>query len=129
MQAGVQVMGNDAAIAAAGLQGNFQLHTMQPLIARNLLEQVRLLAGATRMFTEKLVAGIEPDRERIAAGAEQSLSLATALAPLVGYDRAAEIAKRAQAEGKSVRQVAREEQLLPDDVLERLLDPRRQTER
>jgi fumarate hydratase class II len=129
MQAAVQVIGNDAAIAAAGLQGNFQLNTMQPLIARNLLEQVRLLSGATLMFTEKLLSGIEPDRERLAAGAEQSLSLATALAPLVGYDRAAEIAKRAEAEGKSVRQVAREEKLLPDDVLERLLDPRRQTER
>jgi fumarate hydratase class II len=129
MQAAVQVIGNDAAIAAAGLYSNFQLNTMQPLIARNLLEQIALLAAATRMFSGKLVSGIEPDRERIAAGAERSLSLATALAPLVGYDRAAEIAKRAEAEGKSVRDIARAEKLLPDDVLERLLDPRRQTER
>jgi len=129
MQAAVQVIGNDAAIAAADLYSNFQLNTMQPLIARNLLEQIRLLSGATAMFTEKLIAGIEPHRERLAAGAERSLSLATALAPLVGYDRAAEIARRAETEGKSVRQVASEDKLLPDDVLERLLDPRRQTER
>jgi fumarate hydratase class II len=129
MQAAVQVIGNDLAIAAAGLYSNFQLNTMQPLIARNLLEQIRLLAGAARMFTEKMIVGIEPDRERLAAGAERSLSLATALATLVGYDRAAEIAKRAEAEGKSIREVAGEEKLLPDDVLDRLLDPRRQTER
>jgi fumarate hydratase class II len=129
MQAAVQVIGNDMAIAAACLYSNFQLNTMQPLIARNLLEQIKLLSNAASMFNAKLLAGVEPDRERLAASAERSLSLATALAPLIGYDRAAEIAKRAEAEGKSIREVASEEKLLPHDALERLLDPRRQTER
>ena len=81
------------------------------------------------VFTDKLLSGIVPDRKLLAAGAERSLSLATALAPLVGYDRAAEIARRAEAENKNIRQVAGEEKLLPEDVLDRLLDPKRQTER
>jgi fumarate hydratase class II len=128
IQAAVQVIGNDAAISAAGLYGNFQLNAMQPLIARNLLEQIGLLANSTAIFTDKLVSGIEPALERLAANAGMSLSLATALIPCIGYERAAEIAKRAEAEGRSVGEIAREEKLLPDEELDRLLDPRRLTE-
>jgi fumarate hydratase class II len=128
IQACAQVIGNDAAITAGGFFGHFELNTMQPLIARNLLEQIFLLAAGARVFADKLVAGLEADRERIASLVEQSISLATALAPRIGYDRAAEIAKRAAAEKRMVREIALEEQVLPVDELDELLDPRRQTE-
>jgi len=128
IQACVQIIGDDAAITAGGFLGHLELNTMQPLIARNLLEQIALLAAGARVFADKLVAGIEPDRDRIAALVDRSLSLATALAPRIGYDRAAEIAKRAAAEGKTVREIALEEQVLPADELDALLDPERQTE-
>jgi fumarate hydratase class II len=127
IQAACQVIGNDAAISVAGLYGNFQLNTMQPLIARNLLEQIALLANATAIFTDKLISGIEPDRERLAATAERSLSLATALVPRIGYERAAEIARRAEAEDRSVREVAAEEGLMAEEELDRLLDPESMT--
>jgi fumarate hydratase class II len=128
IQAAAQVVANDAAIAVGGLLGHFQLNAMQPLIARNLLEQIQLLTNGATIFTDRLISGLEPDRERIASLVEESLSLATALAPHVGYERAAEIAKRASVEGKRVREIARQERLLPDDELDRILDPRRQTE-
>jgi fumarate hydratase class II len=128
IQASAQVIGNDTAIAVGGMLGHFQLNAMQPLIARNLLEQIHLLTGGARVFSEKLLRSLEPDRSRIAALVDKSLSLATALAPAIGYDRASEIAKRASDEGKTVREVAIEESVLPEDELDRLLDPRRQTE-
>jgi fumarate hydratase class II len=127
IQAAVQVIGNDAAISVAGLYGNFQLNAMQPLIARNLLEQIELLASSTAIFSDRLISGIEPQRQRLAAMAGMSLSLATALVPRIGYERAAEIAGRAEAEGRSVRDVAAEEQLMPEEELDRLLDPERLT--
>jgi fumarate hydratase class II len=128
IQASAQVMGNDTAIAVGGMLGHFQLNAMQPLIARNLLEQIHLLTGSARIFREKLLKGLEPDRSRIAALVGHSLSLATALAPALGYERASEIAKRASDEGKTVRDVAMEESVLPEDELNRILDPGRQTE-
>jgi len=128
IQVGAQVIGNDAAITVGGMLGHFQLNAMQPLIARNLLEQIRLLTRGTALFTDKLVSGIRANRDRIASLAEQSLSLATALAPHIGYDRAAEIAKRASAEGKTIREIALEEGMLSQAELDRILDPRRQTE-
>ena len=123
-----QVIGNDTAITLGGLYGNFELNVMMPLIARNLLEQIALLSGATRVFADKLVAGLEARREAIAARNEQSLALATALAPRVGYDRAAEIAKASWKTGRTVRELARERAVLPEDELEQALDLRRQTE-
>jgi len=123
-----QVIGNDTAITLGGLYGNFELNVMMPLIARNLLEQIALLSGATRVFADKLVAGLEARREAIAARNEQSLALATALAPRIGYDRAAEIAKASWKTGRTVRELARERGVLPDDELEQALDLRRQTE-
>jgi len=118
-----QVVGNDAAIAAGGMMGNFQLNTMLPLIARNLLRQVDLLARGTEMFTHRLLAGVKADRKRIESLNERSLSLATALTPVVGYNMAAEIAKEAHRTGKTVREVALEKKILPEEELERLLDP------
>ena len=127
IQAAAQVVGNDAAITVGGMLSHFQLNAMQPLIARNLLEQIKLLTASTTIFNERLLRGLEPDRDRIASLVGRSLSLATALAPRIGYERAAEIAKRASAEGKTVRDIAHDEQVLPGDELDRVLDPRRQT--
>jgi fumarate hydratase class II len=123
-----QVIGNDAAITLAGLNGNFELNIMLPLIAKNLLEQISLLANASQNFAEKLVAGIQADRKRIADLNEKSLALATALAPVIGYDRAAEIAKEAYATGKTVREIARARKILPDTELDAILDLKKQTE-
>ncbi len=123
-----QVIGNDAAITLGGLSGNFELNVMLPLIARNLLEQIRLLASATRNFSERLVEGLRVNRTRIEAQNEASLALATALAPHIGYDRAAEIAKESHRTGRTVREIAREWRVLPEEELERALDLRRQTE-
>jgi len=122
-----QVIGNDAAISLGGLYGNFQLNTMLPLIARNLLEQVRLLAAACDSFNVRLLDGLRADRERIEALKERSLALATSLAPVVGYDLAAEIAKEAHRTGRTVGEVARERKVAGEEELEQLLDPRKQT--
>jgi fumarate hydratase class II len=125
LQVCCQVVGNDAAIAAAAGLGNFELNAAQPLIARNLIESVKLVANGVTVFNEKMIGGLEPDRARIEAGVEQSLALATALVPSIGYDRAAEVARVAEAEGKTVRQVAREKELIPAEELDRLLDHKR----
>jgi len=123
-----QVIGNDTAITLGGLYGNFELNVMMPLIARNLLEQIELLSAAAVMFAEKLVAGLTARREDIAARNERSLSLATALAPAIGYDRATQIARASHQSGRTVRELAREQQILPDEELDRVLDLKRQTE-
>ncbi len=127
LMACAQVIGNDAAITVGGIKGNFELNTMLPLIARNLHEQLRLLAAAVEMFTEKLVVALRAHRDKIARMNEQSLALATALAPHIGYDKAAEIAKESHRTGKTVREIATEWQVLPADELERALDLKRQT--
>jgi fumarate hydratase class II len=101
---------------------------MLPLIARNLLEQIRLLASAAENFAGRLVEGLRVNRARIEAQNEASLALATALVPHIGYDRAAEIAKESHRTGRSVREIARERAGLPEEELERALDLRRQTE-
>lgn len=128
IQAAAQVIGNDTAITMGGLYGQFQLNAMQPLIARNLLEQISLLAGASGVFAAKLVSGLEVNRDHIAAVLDSSAAPATALAPHIGYEKTAKLVARARNEGKTVREIAREEEVLPDEVLDRLLDPRRQTE-
>ena len=128
VQAAAQVIGNDAAITLGGLYGHFQLNAMQPLIARNLLEQVELLASASDVFSTKLVAGLDVNQEHVAGVLEQSTALATALAPHIGYDETAEIVNRARHEGRTIREVALEENVLPVVELDRVLDPRGQTE-
>jgi fumarate hydratase class II len=124
----VQVFGNDAAVALAGQRGPFELNTMMPLIARNLLEQIELLAAAIDNFREKLLSGLEPDRERIAALNERSLALATGLVPLLGYDRAAAIVKEAWSTNRTIREVALARGVASPEDLDRLLDLRAQTE-
>jgi len=123
-QVSAQVIGNDTAITVGGLQGHFELNVFVPLIARNLLESIRLLAAAARLFAEKCVDGIEANRETAERYAELTLSAATALNPYVGYDKASEIVKEAVASGRSLREVARDAGV-PEDVLDKALDYRR----
>jgi fumarate hydratase class II len=105
-QVAAQVIGNDQAIAIGGMQGHFELNVFVPLMARNLLQSIKLLASACRLLDEKCVAGIEANREQCESYAELTLSAATALNPYIGYDKAAEIVKKASATGKSLREVA-----------------------
>ena len=123
-----QVIANDAAITLGGLYGNFELNVMLPLIARNLHEQIILLANGCEMFCDKLLSGLKANREAIASKNEYSLSLATALAPHIGYDAAADIAKESYRTGRSVREIARERKLMDEKKLESVLDLHRQTE-
>jgi fumarate hydratase class II len=123
-QVAAQVIGNDAAITIGGLQGHFELNVFVPLMARNLLQSIKLLASASRLLGERCVAGIEANREQCESYAELTLSAATALNPHIGYDRASEIVKRAAASGRSLREVAREEGV-SDDVLDEALDYRK----
>jgi len=101
-----QVLGNDVAIGVGAASGNFELNVFQPLVAHNLLQSLRLLADGMASFERHCAAGIEPDRARIAALLERSLMLVTALAPHIGYERAAEIAKKAHRDGSTLREAA-----------------------
>lgn len=123
-----QVVGYDAANTLGGLGGYFELNLMMPLLAHNTLQSTLLLANATRNFADRCVAGIEVDAEQCGSLVERNLSLGTALAPAIGYDRAAEIAKEAQRSGMTVREVALVLEVLPEEELDALLDPQRMTE-
>lgn len=107
-QVSAQVIGNDVAITAGGMQGNFELNVMIPMMGRNLLESIALLASATRLLADRCVSGIEPNVEMATRHAESTLATATALNPHIGYDRASEIVKEATASGRTLREVARE---------------------
>jgi fumarate hydratase class II len=122
-----QVMGNDVTITVAGQSGNFQLNVMLPVIAANLEQSMELLANGCDALAENAIAGLAPNRERIAEQVSRNPILATALNPLIGYDRAAEIAKRAYREKRAVFDVAREMTEIDDNELRRLLDPLRMT--
>ncbi len=128
MQVCAQVVGNDATISLGGLSGNFELNVMMPVMAHNLLSSIDLLANAATQFSNRCVKGLQANRERCESLVEESLAMCTALAPVIGYDRAAQIAKEAYQNGRTVRQVADEQQTLPAEELERLLDPRPMTE-
>jgi fumarate hydratase class II len=108
IQVGDQVIGNDAAITAAGSQGQFELNVRVPLIARNLLDQIKLLGAACRLLDEKVIRDVEPNHENLRAAAEGTLATATALNPYIGYDKATEIVKTAAESGRPLREVARE---------------------
>jgi fumarate hydratase class II len=123
-----QVQGNDLAVSLGGQWGSFELNTMLPLIAHNLLESIALLANAAGNFATACVAGITADRERCEGLVEQSLAMVTVLAPVIGYDRAAQIAKTAHQQRRTVREVLLAEQVLPEAEVARLLDARRMTE-
>ena len=122
-QVAAQVIGNDAAITAGGMQGHFELNVFVPLLARNLLDSVTLLGSATRLLAEKCVDGIIANREVCEGYAELTLSAATALNPYIGYDAATEIVKEAASTGRSLREVARERGVA-EDVLDKALDYR-----
>jgi fumarate hydratase class II len=107
-QVAAQVIGNDQAIAVGGMQGHFELNVFVPMMARNLLQSIRLLASASRLLADRCVEGIEANRETCERYAELTLSAATALNPHIGYDRATEIVKEAAASGRSLREVARD---------------------
>lgn len=123
-----QVIGHDAAIVQCGLGGSFELNVMMPLIAYNLLESAQLLSSVSRVFADRCVRGITANADRASETLERNLSLSTALAPRIGYDKAAAISKAAFASGRTIREVAREMKVLPEDVLEALLDVRRMTD-
>ena len=127
IQAGAQVLGNDATISFAGTFGNFELNTMLPVTAYNLLQSIELLTRASRVFTARCLAGLEADRAKCEGNIEQSLAMCTALAPVIGYDQAAKIAKLAYESGRTVRQVAVEISGLPPARLNELLNPASQT--
>ena len=122
------VIGNDACITWAGANGNFELNVMMPVMAHNLLESIRLLASACDMFTEKCVVGIVANEERCRELVELSMSMVTSLAPKIGYDRAAEIAKESAKTGRTVRELCLEKQVLPVAELNAALDPVGMTE-
>ncbi|MBX5475701.1 MAG: class II fumarate hydratase [Clostridia bacterium] len=123
-----QVFGNDVAITTAGQHGNFELNVMMPVLAYNLLQQIDLLAASADNFDRQCIRGLKADRERAESLVEQSLAMVTVLAPVIGYDRAAEIAKKSYETRRTVRELVMEAGILPEDEVNRLLDPRRQTE-
>jgi fumarate hydratase class II len=123
-QVAAQVVGNDAAITVGGMQGHFELNVFVPLIARNLLDSIKLLAAASRLLAEKCVDGIEANREQNERYAELTLSAAAALNPYIGYDKVAEIVKEAAASGRSLREVARDAGV-EESVLDEALDYRK----
>ncbi|HXF57031.1 MAG TPA: class II fumarate hydratase [Actinomycetota bacterium] len=120
-----QVMGNDVAVALAGSQGNFELNVFKPVIARNFLHSARILADVCRTFREFCVKGIRPNRERIAELVSRSLMLVTTLTPRIGYDKAAEIAKKAHQEGKTLKEAALELGYLTAAEFDELVRPER----
>jgi fumarate hydratase, class II len=123
-----QVIGNDTTITWAGANGNFELNVMMPVMAHNLLESIRLLANVVAVFCDKCVRGIVANDERCRELIELSMALVTSLAPKIGYDRAAEIAKESAKTGRTVREIARERKVLPERELERAFDPVKMTE-
>jgi fumarate hydratase class II len=128
MMVAARVMGNHTTITVAGSRGNFELNVMMPVLADALLESITLLANMARTFTDRCISGIEANEARARELLEKNPSIATALNPYIGYDRAAEVAKQAAREGRSVRDVVREKELLPADQLDEALNVRDMTE-
>ena len=121
-QVAAQVFGNDVTVAMCGAMGNFELNVFMPVIARNLLESIHLLASASRLLAEKCVEGLQPDAERARALVEQSFPIVTALVPAIGYDLCAEISKEAFKSGRSIREVVLERGLMDEKALDEALD-------
>jgi fumarate hydratase class II len=128
IQVGAQVIGNDAAVTFSGTYGCFELNTMMPVAAHNLLQSIELLTSASWVFAKRCVSGLEADAQKCEGNIEQSLAMCTALAPVIGYDKAAKIAKVAYESGRTVREVAIETSGLDKNKIAELLDARSQTE-
>jgi fumarate hydratase class II len=127
VQVCAQVFGNDTAVYWGGATGQLDLNVMMPMIAHNVLESIRLLSNVMHVFQNKCIAGITANREHAAELVEQSMALVTSLAPIIGYDRAAEIAKESVKTGKTVRTLCREKKVLPEDQLTAALDAEEMT--
>lgn len=123
-----QVIGNDVTITVGGQAGNFELNVMKPVMAYNLLQSIDIVSRGVAVFTERCVKGIEADEKRCEESIEKSLAMCTALAPHIGYDAAARIAKEAFSSGRTVREIAIEKRVLSPDKLKEVLDPRAMTE-
>jgi fumarate hydratase class II len=126
LMACAQVIGHDATITWSCAVGNFELNVMMPVIAYDLIESIQLLSAVSRNFADRAVQGLEADKERITSLVEQSLAMATVLAPVIGYDRATALVKEAFQTGRTVREVATEKSGIAEDELNRLLDPETQ---
>jgi len=124
-----QVVGNDAAIAAGAAEGQIDLNLYKPVLASNFLQSAKLLANGSEVFAEKFVAKLDADRAHCAERVEQSMALATALNPAIGYDKASKVAKQALAEDKTVKEVVVTEGYLSEAEAEEVLDPAKMTER
>jgi fumarate hydratase class II len=123
-----QVMGNDVAVNFGGAGGNFELNVYLPMMADNLLSSIQLLAGASTAFTDRCVAGIEANADRCLESVERNLAICTALAPAIGYDKAASLSKLAFKTNRSIREVALDDGVLEADELDALLDFHAMTE-
>ena len=117
-----QVMGNDVTVAVAGQSGNFQLNVMLPLVAYNVLQSASLLAAASRVLADKAIKGFKVNEAKLAEALDRNPILVTAMNPVIGYEKGAAIAKKAYAEGRPIREVAREQTDLTEAELDRLLD-------
>jgi fumarate hydratase class II len=124
-----QVVGNDAAVSAGAAEGQIDLNLYKPVIAHNFLQSAELVANGSETFAEKFVAKLEADREHCAERVQQSMALATALNPAIGYDKASKVAKRAMAEDETIREVVLAEGYLDEDEVDDVLDPANMTER
>ncbi len=122
-QVAAQVIGNDTAITIGGQSGNFELNVMMPMMSDNLLESIRLISRVCDVFVGKCITGIDADEQRCGETIERSLAMCTSLAPIIGYDEAASIAKEAYASGSTVREVAIKKGVLPERELDKVLDP------
>src|SRR6185295_13394983 len=127
-QVAALVIGHDATVAIAGMNGNLDLNVMMPVIAHALLESITVMAAAADVFADKCVKGIRANVERCREYAELTGQLVTAIAPVVGYDRAAELFKKAAARGVGIRQILEDEHVLPKEEIDRLLDLRKLAE-
>ena len=128
IQVGAQVTGNCHAVIVGGQWGQLDLNVMLPMMAKNMLESIRLLANVSRLFVDKCLVGTTANEERCESYIERSISMATALNPRIGYDAAAAIVKEAYASGRTIREVAREKTGLSEADLARILDPSQMTE-
>ena len=123
-----QVMGNDVAISFGGSQGNFELNVYRPMMIYNLLQSINLLADSAKNFTDRCVDGIHPNEKQIAHHLNNSLMLVTALNPIIGYEKAAEIAKKAYADHSTLKEAALALGYLTEEELDRAVDPKKMTQ-